>query len=169
MNKEIQLISDNDGLAVIGNSTDVERFLLDQGLNGTPSKDLDLHRLRSVLGTGGATAQVGSELAANSGRWVKLTAESAEAVKQCGLIATKTPRVSYAMIGKFGRSKQWLQIVQTPAVLLSGPLALSVLSTMMQQQAIQQQMDEIVEYLQEIKEKADDILRGQKDAVLADM
>jgi hypothetical protein len=40
---------------------------------------------------------------------------------------------------------------------------------MMQQRAMQQQMDEIVEYLQEINEKVDDILRGQKDAVLADM
>ncbi len=40
---------------------------------------------------------------------------------------------------------------------------------MMQQRAMQQQMDEIVEYLQEITEKVDDILRGQKDAVLADM
>ena len=40
---------------------------------------------------------------------------------------------------------------------------------MMQQQAMQQQMDEIVEYLQEINEKVDDILRSQKHAVLADM
>jgi hypothetical protein len=40
---------------------------------------------------------------------------------------------------------------------------------MMQQRAMQQQMDEIVGYLQEINEKVDDVLRGQKDAVLADM
>ena len=45
MNNEIQLVSDGDGLAVIGNPTDVERFLLDQGLDRIPSKDLDLHRL----------------------------------------------------------------------------------------------------------------------------
>ncbi len=43
-------------------------------------------------------------------------------------------------------------------------MALAALSTMMQQQ-----MDEIVEYLQEISEKVDDILRNQKDAVFADM
>lgn len=41
--------------------------------------------------------------------------------------------------------------------------------TMMQQRAMQEQMDAIVEYLQEIDEKLDDILRAQKDAVLADM
>ncbi len=39
----------------------------------------------------------------------------------------------------------------------------------MTQLAMQQQMDEIVEYLEKINEKVDDILRSQKDAVLADM
>ncbi len=39
----------------------------------------------------------------------------------------------------------------------------------MSQAAMQQTMDEIVEYLAVIDEKVDDILRAQKDAVLADM
>ena len=43
MDNEIQLISDGDGLAVIGNATDVERFLVSEGLS---SKDLGLQRLR---------------------------------------------------------------------------------------------------------------------------
>jgi len=169
MNNEIQLISDGDGLAVIGSPTDVERFLLDQALDRIPSKDLDLHRLGSLLGSGGAAAQVGSQLAENSGRWVKLTAESAQAVKKYGLTPTKTPGISHAMIGKPGEIKQWLQVTRAPGALLSGPMALATLSTVMQQHALQQQMDEIVEYLQEINEKVDDILRSQKDAVLADM
>ncbi|MCL4554599.1 MAG: hypothetical protein M1565_05640 [Actinobacteria bacterium] len=169
MNHEIQLISDGDGLAIIGDPTDVERFLLDQDLDRTPSRDFDLHRLAPLLGTGGAAVRFGSELAANSGRWVKLTAESAGAVKKYGLTATKTPGVSHAMIGKPGEIKQWLQIAQGPGMLLGGPMALVGLSAMMQQQAMQQQMDEIVEYLQEINEKVDDILRCHKDAVLADM
>lgn len=78
------------------------------------------------------------------------------------------PWVSHAMIGKPGHIKKWIQIEKAPA-LLGGPLALTVVSTMMQQRAMQQQMDEIVAYLQEISEKVDDILRSQKDAVLADM
>ncbi len=169
MSHEIQLVTDGDGLAVIGDSADVERFLLDQGLSTAPSKELDVRRLSSLAGTSGTALRVGSEVAANSGRWVKLTAESAQAVKQYGLMATKTPGVSHAMIGKPGEVKQWLQIAQAPTALLSGPMALCALSTMMQQQAMQQQMDQIVEYLQEINEKVDDILRAQKDAVLADM
>lgn len=169
MGNEIELVADGDGLAVIGNSADVERFLLDQGLDKASPKVLDLHRLSSLAGPSGAALRVGSEVATNSGRWVKLTAESAQAVKQYGLMATKTPGVSHAMIGKPGEVKQWLQIAQAPTKLLGGPLALSAVSTMMQQQAMQQQMDQIVEYLQEINEKVDDILRAQKDAVLADM
>jgi len=169
MGAEIELLSDGDGLAIVGVATDVERFLLASGLEKVPSKPLDLHRLWSLSGTAGAAVQVGADLAMNSGRWVKLTAESAEAVRKYGLMATKTPGVSHAMIGNPGDVKQWLQIAQAPTALLSGPFALTALSTMMQQRAMQQQMDEIVEYLQEINEKVDDILRGQKDAVLADM
>lgn len=169
MGAEIELVSDGDGLAIVGSATDVERFLLASGLEKVPSKPLDLHRLWSSSGTAGAAVQVGVDLAMNSGRWVKLTAESAEAVRKYGLMATKTPGVSHAMIGNPGDVKQWLQIAQAPTALLSGPFALTALSSMMQQRAMQQQMDEIVEYLQEITEKVDDILRGQKDAVLADM
>ena len=42
MDNEIQLISDGDGLAVIGDPAAVERFLASEGL---PSKDLGLPRL----------------------------------------------------------------------------------------------------------------------------
>lgn len=169
MGSEIELVSDGDGLAVIGKPSDVERFFLHSGLDKVPSRDLDLHKAWSALGAAGAAVQVGADIAANSGRWVKLTAESAEAVRKYGLMATKTPGVSHAMIGQPGDIKQWLQIAQAPSMLLSGPFALTALSTMMQQRAMQQQMDEIVEYLELINEKVDDILRGQKDAVLADM
>lgn len=52
MGNEITLIGDGDGLAVIGPAAEVERFLLDQGLDRAPSKALDLHRLSSLTGTG---------------------------------------------------------------------------------------------------------------------
>lgn len=70
MDSEIQLISDGDGLAVIGSPTAVERFLVSEGL---PSKDLGLQRLTPTLSAAAGAARAGSEIAANSGRWVKLT------------------------------------------------------------------------------------------------
>ena len=91
MDNEIQLISDGDGLAVIGNPTDVERFLVSEGLS---SKDLGLQRLKSVVGSGAVVAQAGSEIAANSGRWVKLTQESAQLVKKYGLMKSRRRQAS---------------------------------------------------------------------------
>jgi len=66
MGNEVQLISDGDGLAVIGDPVAVDRFLVSEGLS---SKDLGLPRLGAVLSAGAAAAQAGSEIAANSGRW----------------------------------------------------------------------------------------------------
>ena len=89
MDNEIELISDGDGLAVIGNPTDVERFLDSEGLSST---DLGLSRLGAVFSAGATAAQAGSEIAANSGRWVKLTKESAQAVKKYGLMDEQDAR-----------------------------------------------------------------------------
>lgn len=170
MSSEIELISDGDGVAVIGSASDVERFFLHSGLNRLPSRSLDLQRVWSVSSTAGSAGQVAADLAENSGRWVKLTKESAELVHKYGLMPTKdTPGVWHAMIGEPGDIHKWLQISKMPSKLLGTPVTLTALSTMMQQRAMQQQMDEIVNYLETLDEKVDDILRGQKDAVLADM
>lgn len=171
MSNELELVSDGDGLAVVGNASDVERFFLTSGLDRLPSRKLDLQRLRSFSTTAGAAVGVGGDIAENSGRWVKLTADSAKAMHDYGLMAVKDgpAGVRHAMIGQPGDIGRWLQIDQVPTMLLNGPFALTALSTMMQQRAMQEQMDAIVEYLQEVSEKLDDVLRAQKDSVLADM
>jgi hypothetical protein len=162
MDNEIQLISDGDGLAVIGDARAVERFLVSEGL---PSKDLGLQRLGSALSTGAGVAQACSAGAAESGRWVKLTAESAAKVNKFGLTKTKTPGVCHAMVGQPGSIKSWLQIER--GSLLTNPGMLAGAAGIMAQLAMQQAMDEITDYLAAIDEKVDDVLRAQKDAVLA--
>ncbi|MBQ1014590.1 hypothetical protein KBX53_27335, partial [Micromonospora sp. M51] len=82
MDNAIQLISDGDGLAVIGHPAAVDRFLTAERL---PSKDLGLQRLSSTLRTGSTIAKGGAEIADHSGRWVRLTAESAAARKKYSL------------------------------------------------------------------------------------
>jgi hypothetical protein len=165
MDNEIQLISDGDGLAVIGNPAAVERFLVSEGL---PSKDLGLQRLGSALSTGAAAAQAGSEIAANSGRWVKLTKESAEALNKYSLMKGSSPGVSRAVLTDHGKIKGFVQFAR-PGALLSNPALLAGAAGIMAQLAMQQAMDEITDYLATIDEKVDDVLRAQKDAVLADM
>ncbi len=166
MDNEIQLISDGDGLAVIGDPTAVERFLVSEGL---PSKDLGLQRLRPALGNAAGVAQAGSEIAANSGRWVKLTKESAQQIKQFGLMKGSSTGVSRAVLTENGKIKGFLEVVKGPASLAANPALLAGAAGLMAQLAMQQAMDEITDYLATIDEKVDDVLRAQKDAVLADM
>jgi hypothetical protein len=166
VNAGIELVSDDDGLAVIGDPGAVERFLADEELE---SKELALPRLSKVVGTGAAGLQAGSELAANSGRWVKLTAESAAKVKKYGLTPTKTPGVSHAMVGPRGDIKGWIQIAKGPGAIAANPALLAGGAGIMAQLAMQQTMAEITDYLARIDEKLDDVLRAQKDAVVAQM
>lgn len=167
VNDEIQLISDGDGLAVIGDRTAVEQFLASEKL---PSKDLGLPRLARVLSTSSGGAQAGSEIAASSGRWVKLTEESAQSVKKYGLRQNSKTGVSTGVVeGKKGQVRGFVEFTKSPRSLLTNPALLAGAAGIMAQAALQQSMDEITDYLALIDEKVDDVLRAQKDAVIADM
>ncbi|MEV6890925.1 hypothetical protein [Kribbella sp. NPDC051137] len=167
MDDDIQLISDGEGLAVIGDPMAVERFLVSEGL---PSTELGLPRLGSVLSAGSATAQAGSEIAANSGRWVKLTKESAQRIQELGLRKNpKTGLSTGALKGKHGQIKGFVEFAKGPGALLTNPAVLAGAAGIMAQLAMQQAMNEITEYLATIDKKLDDVLRAQKDGVVADM
>jgi hypothetical protein len=164
---EIQLISDGEGLAVIGDPTAVERFLVSEGL---PSKDLGLPRLGAVLSAGSGAAQAGSEIAANSGRWVKLSKKSAQLVQEHGLReSSKTGLSTGVLKGNKGQVKGFVEFVKGPGTQLSNPALLAGAAGLMAQLAMQQTMDEITDYLATIDQKVDDVLRAQTDGVLADM
>ncbi|MFE4423887.1 hypothetical protein [Streptomyces sp. NPDC056817] len=165
MDNQIQLISDGDGIAVIGNPTDVKRFFASEGLLSL-SKDLVLRRLGPLLRAGAGVAQAGSEIAANSGRWLKLTEESAHLYKKYGLMESKTPGISYAMVGKPGSIESWLQVSEGPGSLLTNPTILAGAAGIMAQLARQHEMNEIKSYLARIDKKVDDVLHAQKDTEL---
>ncbi|MCB8045009.1 hypothetical protein JM654_15305 [Microbacterium oxydans] len=80
MSGEIELVSDGDGVAIFGDPREVDLFL---STAGVPSKEIALHqRLGSAPARRlGRRAGGLSQIAANSGRWVKLTEESAKALK----------------------------------------------------------------------------------------
>lgn len=166
MNSDIELISDGDGLAVIGDPAAIERFLAEKGLE---SKALALPRTSKLVGGGAAGLQAGSQIAESSGRWVKLTAESAARVKKYGLTPTDTPGVSHAMLGARGNIKGWIQIAKGPGSLAANPAILAGGAGVMAQLALQQTMSEVADYLAKIDEKLDDVLRAQKDAAVAPM
>lgn len=105
------------------------------------------------MGAGAAGVQASSEIAAASGRWVKLTKESAQAVEKYGLMTSKTPGVSHAMVGKPGDIKQWIQIARGPGSFAASPAVLSGAAGIMTQLAMQQAMHEITDYLAKIDQK----------------
>ncbi|MDZ4179980.1 MAG: hypothetical protein U1E29_12240 [Coriobacteriia bacterium] len=172
MNNEIQLISDGDGLALIGNPTDVERFLISQGLDQLPSRDLGLQRLGEILSNAAVGAQTVSTITTDSGRWVQISESSFKKIEQFGLMTKKDSGLSLGVVQDVrgdGKIKGIVEFANGPGSLLGNPAILTGAAGIMAQMAIEQQMEEIVEYLQEINEKVDDILRCHKDAVLADM
>lgn len=166
MTDEIQLISDGDGVAVIGAPGVVERFLASEGL---PSRELGLQRLSPVVGNAAAATQTGAEIAANAGRWVKLTEKSAKALKAGELMKGSSSGVGRAVLTKNGKITGIVEIIKGPGALLTNPAILTGTAGIMAQLAMQQAMDEITDYLAKIDAKLDDVLRAQKDAVLADM
>jgi rRNA processing protein Krr1/Pno1 len=171
VDNELELISDGESLAVIGEASAVERFL---GTLGLPSKDLGLPRLRKVLNFGSAGSQAASIQAASravgdSARWVRLTEESALKVSKYGLTPTRKDGVSHAMIGRQGATKSWLQIDKKPGQLPANPTLLASVPALMAQLAMQQAIDEVTDYLAAIDAKLDEVLRAQKHTVLAQM
>ena len=167
MDHDIQLISDGDGLAVIGEPAAVDRFLASEGLS---AEALDLRRLRGTLSTGATIAQSGAEVASNSGRWVKLTKESAQLVKKHGLREDAKTGLSTGVVkGNKGQIGGFVKFVKSPRSVLTNPSLLAGAAGVMAQIAMQQTMDEITDYLATIDEKLDDVLRAHEDAVVADM
>ena len=165
---EIELISDGEGLAVIGEPTAVERFLRRAGL-WKASTELDLQRLAAPLGKGANLVRAASEIAASSGRYIKLTKESAQLVKEHGLMPTETPGVSHLMIGKPGSIKGWLQSDQTIGSKFTNPATLSGVAGLMAQVADQQAMAEISAYLKMIDVKLDEVSKKVDDQAVARM
>ncbi len=167
MHDEIQLISDGDGLAVIGDASAVERFLASERLTST---DLGLQRVTTTLAAAGGIAQAASEVSAQSGRWVKLTKESAAQIKKFGLMKNSKSGLRMGVVqGEGGQIKSIVQFAKGPGSLAANPAVLAGAAGIMSQLAMQQAMDEINDYLAVIDQKIDDLLRAQKDGVLADM
>jgi len=71
--------------------------------------------------------------------------------------------------GNSGQVKGFVQFVRGPGSLLTNPALLAGAAGIMAQVAMQQAMDEVIDYLATIDEKLDDVLRAQEDAVWADM
>ena len=164
---DIELISDGDGIVVIGSPNAVELFVTSID---APSRELDFQSLNGLMAKSGSALQAASEISANAGRWMKLTEDSARVAHGANLVQRSGGAFVQATTrGAKGRFAKNLEFVAKPGALLTNPAILAGVGGIMAQYAMQQQMDEIADYLAKIDAKVDEVLRGQKDAVLADM
>lgn len=163
---EIALINDGEGIALLGDAGAIDRFLAEEGI---PSQDLGLARLGSAASLGAMAAETGSQIASTSGRWIKLTEHSAKALAQGTTMKGSTDDVARAILVNpdTKRTKMILEFVKTPGASLTNPAMLSGAAGLMAQLAMKQTMDQITDYLEQIDAKLDDVLRNQKDAVVA--
>src|SRR5699024_3008843 len=99
-----------------------------------------MHKLGALLGSGSAATQAGSEIAANSGRWVKLTEESARLMKDLEPMKGSTPGVSRAVLTKNSRTAHIVEFLRSPGALLTNPAMLAGVAGLMAQLAMQQTM-----------------------------
>ncbi|WP_307858270.1 hypothetical protein [Cellulomonas fulva] len=166
MHDEIEIVSDGNGIALLGDAGAIGRFLASEGL---PSTDLGLHRLRAATSAGASALEAGSQIAGNSGRWVQLTEKSARAMKTMPLMKGSAAGSSRAVAMDGGKTGHILEIVRTPGAMLTNPAMLTGVAGLMAQVAMQQAMQEITDYLARIDAKVDDVLRAQKDAALSAM
>jgi hypothetical protein len=172
---EIELISDADGLAVIGDAAVIERFMVKEGLL---AKDLGMAKITPTVTVAGAALNAASQIAANSGRWMQLTEESAKVAHKYAMVHNTGTGYAHATLrasnGQFVKNLQFVNgpgvaALAHPVALLANPALLAGVGGLMTQLAMQRAMEEITEYLAVIDAKVDDVLPAQKDAVLADM
>jgi hypothetical protein len=170
MTDEVELVGDRDGVAIIGDPTAVDRFIANQGLE---AMEMDLARFlpsATTLASAGAAVSTASQVVANAGRWVKLSEQSAAVFKNSRMMTGSDGSLvrAIAMNADGSRTTAILEIVKNGS-LLANPAVLAGVGGIMSQMAMQKAMDDIQDYLAVIDQKVDDILRAQKNSVLADM
>ncbi|NDD98299.1 MAG: hypothetical protein EBZ93_12565, partial [Actinobacteria bacterium] len=164
MSNEIELISDGDGLAVIGSPADVEDFLKSLALTGrrvpVPSTKAEADA------ASGAMASI-ADLKKSIGGWIKLTEETIKIVEDLGLLPSKASGISARILSKTESLKSWTQVAERASSVAANPAMLTGVAGVMAQTALQASLEEITEYLEKIDRKLDDVIRSQTNAVLA--
>lgn len=168
MVNQVELVGDGNGVVVVGKKAVVTRFLKHSGLH-VMAEQFDLSGMGRFLQTGSDAAKIAANAYEQSAMYLKLTPESAERLKEAGaLMKTKDKGISHAMLGEPGKkSMKWLQVQDAPSALVTNPAILSGLGGVMALFAEQAEAQELKDLLVRIDEKLDDVLKAQRDELIA--
>lgn len=153
---EITVIEEEKGLALFGDPQAVEAWL---SANGVASQPIG-SAFSKAIHTAGVTTTEAMNLVEQSGRWVKLTKESAALAKA----TNATSGVARASNGQIIKHLKFAQIGG-----LFTPAGVAVLGNILAQKALEQSISEISEYLEVIDAKIDDLIQDQKDNVISEL
>lgn len=147
-----------DGVLLLGSETALELF--DTGLD-VVSKPLSTKHLARAVGY---TGTAGGKLIAESGRWVKLTSESAAIAKaSVGGAEKLTSGVFRKNNGEIFKHVRFENVSKVGALTPAAPAVLGAMAT---QYAIESALDGIAAYLEEIDRKLDQLLKQHKTKTL---
>ena len=171
---EVELIVQGNAAIVAGGDVAVQDFLKSLAVPERKRVKLQsksLGRLRDQMKNTGTVAQGLSEIAEESGYYIKLTKESAALRKEHGLYET-AGGITYAKIANFekpGKPGKWLKVDESLGAQFANPAVLSGLGGLMTQAALEQALSEIASYLKRIDTKLDDISDTINDANVSNL
>ena len=162
---ELTIITGEEGALVIGPESELKRLSDKAELSAVTPQ---LLRRASQLLAGIEDYQK------ESGRWLKLDAESAAYLKRMGIKpgdiragVVRTKDVGRGVASRNGGSL--LKHLQFEKAGLLTPAAPMVLASMMQQAAVEKQMEQMQAYLEHIDAKLDEVLRFQQDSLAGEI
>ena len=156
---ELSYLTDGTGLMVFGEEQDLATF--DEGFNGSVAK-----LSPQVLFRANNSLAALAEVQANSGRWVKLDAESADFLKSRNIKHPVSGIVRKGEVGEAGNPGEFMKLLGFEKAGVSPALATGA-AGLAAQAAIEAAVDEILEYLEVIDEKLDTLLRQRKIEALS--
>lgn len=157
---DIAVIVDDRGILLLGDERQVEALVAAEGL---ATRALNA----KTMALAGRALQVGGELTANYGRWVKLTPESAALVRRFGPSLSKGEKLMTGVV-RAGKG-QIAKFLKFEGRALLNPSLLGGVGGIMAQLALEQAIAEVTDYLKSIDKKLDQVLQDQKDQALADL
>lgn len=163
---ELGIYVDGDAAMVVGGEGDIDRLIAHlSGGSGLKGRALPQNALSAVAGLAG----MASRGQAGSGRWVKLTPESAARLQQ--LAGTNLPRqgtLSGVLRTSGGRIDQHLKFVLPKSAVLD-PTGLSIVAAIALQLAIQQSVEELRKYLESMEVKLDQLLQNDRAEAMGEI
>lgn len=159
---EVEVVVRGSEAMVIGDEVAIREFIESLAIPESKTAGIggDLARiLDQQLKNSGTVAQGAAEISESSGRFVMLTKETLEGIKEFGLVDTDVPGIKHVMLGTRGNIKKWAQMEVGIRSKLLNPAMLAGIGGMMTQLANQQSMAEIIAYLKKFDHKLDVVIR----------